>query len=132
MVEMGERFYEMMPTFPGEAFSPVIFDASLHGMLDRGDVGLFVHTEEGNVVGMAGVVLYPMYMMDSVAGQELFWWDEANGGRALMETMAQWAHDNGATRFHMASLPEQREKALKRIYESAGYRPAETIFVRAL
>lgn len=107
--------------------------------LMNGDRGLLLVAEDdGEIVGMAGAIAYPLYFnREHLTGQELFWWVDPEhrtdgAGQALMEGIEQWARDLRMNSLMMVSLPSLDGERVGKLYQRAGFRPAESNYIRRL
>jgi len=119
----GRKFYEMSSwsDFP---FDEEKVEVVLLEMMEDPDSVIIMHDK-----GMIGGYMMTPFFSNNWAAQEMFWYAE-DGGEELLRAFEAWGYVEGASRISMAGLGGKREKAIRRLYESQGYTPAETFFTR--
>ena len=125
IVEFGRQFHAYSP------WSAVPYDADATrefvGRIIDGLGAVFI-TENG----MVGGILSPLFFNPAVlVGVEMFWWAPKDG-RALREAFEQWATEAGATAVQFSALADDNLERVDRIYSRAGFRRAETAYVKGL
>lgn len=110
--------------------------ATLHGMMTN-DSAILLVAEQGDVVGVAGAMVFPAYWnATATVAQETFWWaDPAHRGHvgpALLEGLENEARNRGAQRFLMVCLEALRPAAVGELYRRRGYHALEHSYVRAI
>lgn len=134
---LGEKFH----TEGGlEQLAPYDPDSirSLLAVLIDGDSGILIVAEQdGEIIGMAGGMVFPLYFNAAVkVGQEFFWWvqpEHRRGpGKALKDAIEQAAKAAGAAHWFMIALENVRPDAVGAVYRRAGYRPWEHSYVKGL
>lgn len=105
----------------------------------RDDTGILSVAEvNGEIVGMAGALIYPLYFNTAhMTGQELFWWvkpehRKSSVGIKLLDSIEAEAKAKGAITFTMIALDHMSYETLKNIYERRGYTASEHSFTRRL
>jgi hypothetical protein len=98
---------------------------------------LLVAEENGEIIGMAGGLVSPLYFnLSHLTGQELFWWvkpgSRGSTGLKLIEELEQAAHLKGCASWAMISLHKVDPERTARIYERRGYRASEQTFIKRL
>lgn len=132
---LSRHFFDESGMAKVTGFDTDCAEAMLRHLIDDSACELFVAGTQA-LIGIAGVMTYPMYFNTShLAAQELFWWvDPAHrGGTAgvrMLLTMEQWARDRGCKTLTMVCLPI--DSPAERIYERMGYAPSERSFIRSL
>lgn len=92
---------------------------------------VFVSEQNGQVVGMIGVIATRHPFSGEPVLSELFWYvlPKARGsGVKLLLTAEEWARANGITKSLMVSPNE----AVSALYERLGYEPLERQFIKTL
>ena len=130
LVTLGVQFLttsEYAPHCPPDAGA---ITAMFETVIPRG--GVFVAEQDGQVVGMIGLLIAPHLYSGQLVANELFWFvdPEARGtaGLRLLAQAEQWARDQGAVRLHMVA-PNGR---VGRLYRRRGFRFLEAEFGKAL
>ena len=137
IVDLGRVFLSVSDMEALAAFCPESLGRSLHNMVDAPNAILLVAEEDGQIVGMAGAMVFQAYWNAAVIiGQETFWWvqPEARGkfGGALLAALEDEARIRGARTFLMVSLEALRPEAVGKIYQRRGYSPLEHTYWKAL
>lgn len=96
-------------------------------MIEDDGGALLVAEDGGQLVGMVGMVLAPLYMNRAVKmAQEMFWWSEAPGaGSALLKAAEAWAESVGAQMMLMISLDSVDGERVSKMYTRRGYEGGE-------
>lgn len=132
IVEMGRAFFEIsgqddIATFDDEAAADTV-----RACMEEGVV--LVLQKDGVLVGMAGALIYRIYLSrDDITAQELFWWVEPEHrgvGTELLKMLERRAKENGAASIAMIELESM--KGVGRLYERAGYRAHDHTYVKRL
>lgn len=136
LLEMGRAFFAESGHESEETpFDPESFAQTL-ALLARHNL-LLVMEKGGAAVGMAAADVAPAYWNHKILlGREAFWYlspDHRKGdGRKLLAALEAASKDYGAHFFDVVAESGHRSKALGRVYESAGYVPAETAYRKRL
>jgi GNAT superfamily N-acetyltransferase len=94
--------------------------------------------DDGTIVGATGALLYPAWFNKAhVIGSEVLWYvlpdhRRSNAGKLLFNTLEAWGHEKGAGSFMMASAAGKHQARVNKVYESKGYAPLETSFIKEL
>lgn len=122
VVELGAAFHAMSP-YRSIPFDPEAF-ADFAGRLIRG--GVILLSDDG----MIGGLLSPLYFNPAVVmGAELFWY-AGKTGKALREGFEAWSRANGAQGVQFSGLADERQAAIRRVFERAGYTAGEQAFFK--
>lgn len=138
IIDMGRDFFEQSGNAEFTTFDDASFVTTVIALMSGISGGVLLVAEVGEkCVGMASCVTFPLYCnMATKVGQEIFWWvnpDCRNGiGSSLMDELEAEAMRSGAHVFLTAALPGLRDRAIGRLYEKRGYKPAENTFVKRL
>jgi GNAT superfamily N-acetyltransferase len=106
--------------------------------LDNPDMLILVAEDAGEIVGITGALIYPMYFNPAkLVAQELWWYltPKARGGSAskmLFQTIEKWAKDKGANAMFMIALADERVDTMAKVYKRSGYAPVERTYVKGL
>lgn len=137
VVELGAEFFAQTTQAEFTSYNPTGVKDFLSTLLNSEMGAVFVaETDAGEMVGITGGLLYPLWMGDShITGQELFWYVDpehrkSKAGRRLFDALEKWAKDAGANSFNMVALSHLHEKRVGRMYESKGYRPMERMYTK--
>jgi GNAT superfamily N-acetyltransferase len=135
LLEMGRAFNEEAGYAESVPFDEVSFKLTL-GALGAADL-LFVVERDGRVIGMAAADVGPSICNRAVKiGREAFWYvqpEHRKGvGKKLLHALECAAKNHGATFFDVVAEVGKRDLALARIYEAAGFSPAERTFRKRL
>lgn len=134
LVELGQRFFEETELGAVTSYDPESAAKSFCGMIELPQAGVFVLEVDGEVVGLIAGLVAPYLFNAELTGQELLWYVEPahRGGRQslrLVRVLEEWARMQGAATFAMAALMTS-PVGIFDYYESRGYIPQETHFVR--
>jgi GNAT superfamily N-acetyltransferase len=134
IVLLGEEFHEMAKLpIPYHAPSTESF---IRGMLSVDHAGVFVIDRDGSVVGMAGVILAPVFFnAGEKAASEMFWFvgKDYRGhpdSKALFEKLEEWAKEKGAAMLTMAALSSN--PGIGALYERRGFVQTEIHYAKKL
>jgi hypothetical protein len=107
---------------PADPEALAVFMAKL---IEHGAVFLSAH-------GIVGGMLSPVYFNPAyVIAAELFWWAPQDG-RALREAFEAWAKDSGAHEIQFTGQHNERVGTITRLFERAGYRAAEVVYLKRI
>lgn len=101
-------------------------------------MGLLVVAEEEKIVGIAGVILFPLYYNhDYLCGQELCWWVDKEYknmgiGKELVLYLEKKAREKGCKALSVGTTESFHPEAVGRMYEHNGYKKHETIYIKRL
>jgi hypothetical protein len=138
IIDMGRDFFDQSGSAEFTTFDDASFATTIIALMSGLSGGVLLVAEIGEkCVGMASCVAFPFYAnMQTRVAQEIFWFvkpDCRNGvGSSLLDELEAEAMRGGAQVFLTAALSGLRDKAIGRVYERRGYRPAETSFVKRL
>lgn len=125
LVKMGAAFHAESPWASALApFDPKSFEATCRLLGERG--GLLVAEADGEVVGMIGAQVSPLYFNTAVpVAQEVFWYaapaHRKGLGMALLDVLEDRAADGGARALITAAMQSLRGEAVSTILERAGF-----------
>ena len=133
---LGQAFHAASPMhnvipFDTEGFSNFFLHA-----VQNPDIGVWLAEDDGEIIGIAGALFYPMYFSPSnMVVQELWWWltPEARGkgaGQAMYDMIESWAIAKNATAIFMIALEDNRADKMASLYARKGFRPMERTYIR--
>jgi GNAT superfamily N-acetyltransferase len=99
---------------------------------------LLVAEVDGKVVGTAGAYVTPVFWNhNEMQGLEVFWWidEEHRGdgaGKKLRRQLQVQAKLRGAKFWNMVALEDSMPEAVGAMYESAGFKPIERVYMKVL
>jgi len=130
LLVMGEEFYNATIHSKISKFSEDSLYATYYHLIND-DNGILIVLDTGEITGMAGALLYPMYMTGELTGQELFWWCTEKGkGLGLLDELEKQAEEKGAKSFSMMSMDNLTPARLDKIYLEKGYNRSEHTYVK--
>lgn len=125
LVELGALFHAASP-WRTVTYDPDATANTVAGVI-TGAGAVFM-----NDAGMIGGFVSPLWFNPAVkVAVEMFWWAPKDG-RALREAFEQWATGEGATMIQGSALADENAERVDRIWRRAGYRRAETAYVKGL
>lgn len=136
IVAMGEKFHAEAGWADIAEYRPDDCARSIAAMIEGSGIVL-VAEREGQVVGMAGGVVGPLYFnAGHVTGQELFLYmtpglRDGTGAR-LLAGLEDEARRRGCQSWIMIALDRVSPEATGRLYQRRGYRAAEHSWIRRL
>ena len=138
LVKMGKDFFDnsgYQHIFP---FEKKTFEKTVSHLITDENSNIFVAVEEGEIVGMAGALLFPFYMNENVLScQEVFWWVKPEArkgslGMNLLSGVEKWAKNKGAQTFNMMCLEHLNPDKVEKLLSHKGYDKTERHFMRVL
>jgi hypothetical protein len=138
LLDMGREFFEVSGNARFTTFDEPSLTATLIGLMSGVPNGCVLVAElAGEVVGMAGCVVFPFYAnISTLIGQEVFFWvspaHRGAVGDALLDELEGTAMRKGAKVFINANIAGERDKAFARYYRRRGCVPAEQTHIKVL
>ena len=115
-------------------FDEYSFKSLFESMVKGGSFWVLVSGDE--VVGICGALAFPLYFnSDYLLAQELFWYvdpDHRGSGYKLLNSLEEWAKDEGVHTIHMFALEDKSIETMKKVYAKKGYHPIERTFSKEL
>ena len=106
--------------------------------LEKTEVKMWLAEKNGEMIGITGAILFPLYFNPSAfAVQELWWWLTPNargsGAAKLMyQRIESWAEEVNAAALFMIALEDDKAQKMEKLYARAGYRPMERTFCKGV
>lgn len=136
ILSMGVRFYEAAGWSEFVTWDDASVDRTLRSLIEADHGALIVAEVDGEVVGMTAGMVVPHYCnLNTLTGQELFWWvdpEHRGVGVALLDALEGWAKAAGAAIFTMVAVHRIKPEVMARVYRARGYAPAEHSHIRRL
>ena len=135
-IQLARMFHAASPMHNVIPFDDEGYSKFFSRALQAPEVGVWLAEIDGEVVGIAGALLYPMYFSPkTLVAQELWWWltPKARGsgaGAKMFKQIEDWAKSNGAAAVFMIALEDSRAKKMEHLYARAGFRPMERTFIK--
>lgn len=135
-----DAVFAMATRFFGETgyskFTAIDSPALLGSLRELIEAGQILVAGDQSVVGMIGLIDYPMYFAPQYrTAQELFWWvnpeaRSTGAGLALLRAAEHWAKERGCQTITMLCLDAVEPQKVATIYERMGYAPLERAFIK--
>lgn len=137
IVRLGEQFHAEAAWSDIVDYIPDDCAATITGMIESPLGIVLVAEKDGQIIGIAGGILSPVYFnLSHMSGQEMFWWvDPAQRrgiGRLLLDALEGAARDAGAKSWSMIALDKVHPEIMGRLYRGRGYRPSEHSHIKVL
>jgi GNAT superfamily N-acetyltransferase len=135
-VVLGHEFHKASPMHGVAEFDPEGYINFMVNALDNPDIGVWLAELDGEIVGITGAILYPLYFSPTnKVAQELWWWltPKARGtgaGAQMFKQIKEWAAKKGAAAMFMIALEDERAGKMEKLYRRAGFRPLERTFIK--
>jgi GNAT superfamily N-acetyltransferase len=134
LLEMGRQFYATTHYRHFAPYSPESVEHVIDLMLD----GVFLVAEEdGKLVGMVGLVVFPhLFNRDHLVANEVVWWVDPDyrGKRIAVDLMAAIepaCKEKGVSAIQMVALANSPPAAAA-IYERMGYTHSESSYLKRI
>ena len=135
MARLGRLFFnESGYSILGD-YSEKSVKESLTTFLESGQCVLIVAEEDDEIVGIAGALIFPLYLNQNIKmSQELFWWvhPEKRGtiGKEMLTYMEKQLEGNGVNALIMICLENLNPSLTGKLYERRGYKLIEHNYMR--
>lgn len=135
-VVLAQAFHEASPMKTVAAFDRQGYIEFLVSSLDKDSIGIWLAEIDGEIVGICGAILYPLYFSpSSLVVQELWWWltpasRGTGAGAKMFKQIEEWAKQHKALALFMIALEDERAKKMEKLYVRAGFTPMERTFMK--
>jgi len=135
-IVLAESFHMASPLHGVINFDPVGYGQFFSASLQNDSVGIWLAEIEGEVVGISGAIVYPLYFNPSaLVVQELWWWltpksRGSGAGGKMFKQIEEWAKERNASALFMIALEDSRAKKMENLYARAGFKPMERTFIK--
>ena len=137
-VQLSADFHAASPMqrvceFDSEGFKKFVIIA-----MSNPDISILVAELNGEIVGITGGIIYPLYFSPShKVSQELWWWltPAARGsgvGNKMFKHLQLWSKERGAKTIFMIALEDERAEKMEKVYCRAGFEPMERTFMKGI
>jgi GNAT superfamily N-acetyltransferase len=137
-LQLSADFHAASPMNRVCAFEPEGFGEFVRGAMDNPDICILLAELNGEIVGITGGIIYPLYFSPShKVSQELWWWltPAARGsgaGNKMFKHLQLWAKERGAKTMFMIALEDERAEKMEKVYCRAGFKPMERTFMKGI
>lgn len=137
-LQLSADFHAASPMQRVCEFEPEGFEAFVLGAMQNPDICILLAELNGEIVGITGGIIYPLYFSPShKVSQELWWWltPAARGsgaGNKMFKHLQSWAKERGAKTMFMIALEDERAQKMEKVYCRAGFEPMERTFMKGL
>jgi N-acetylglutamate synthase-like GNAT family acetyltransferase len=137
-VKLAARFHAASPMhnfidFDAEGYANFFITS-----LEKTEVKMWLAEKNGEMIGIAGAILFPLYFNPSTfAVQELWWWLTPNArgsgaAKQMYQCIENWAKETEASALFMIALEDDRVEKMEKLYTRAGYKPMERTFCKGV
>lgn len=137
-VELSSDFHAASPMQKVCQFDPDGFREFVLGAIDNPDICILLAELNGEIVGITGGIIYPLYFSPNhKVAQELWWWltPAARGsgvGNKMFKHLQLWSKERGAKTIFMIALEDERAEKMEKVYCRAGFEPMERTFMKGI
>ena len=134
--DQARMFHSMSPIGKSISFDESGYSTFYLNALKNPSIGMWLAEINGEIVGIAGALLYHIYFSPStLVAQELWWWLDpisrgTGAGPAMFTYIEKWAVENNAKAIFMIALENDRVDAMVKAYKRSGYSPMERTFMK--
>lgn len=136
IVAIGHKFFQHNPYRHVSTLDDESLVATLHDL--RANHVLLVAEVDGKVIGTAAAFVTPLFWnRNEKQGLEVFWWideeyrGDGNGKKLRLQLQTQ-AKVRGAKFWNMVALEDSMPDVVGAMYEKAGFKPVERIYMKAI
>lgn len=135
-VVLAEAFHAASPIKDAAKFDKEGYGNFFLSSLQNDSLGIWLAEIDGEIVGISGAILYPLYFSpSSIVVQELWWWltPAARGtgaGGKMFKQIEDWAKERNASALFMIALEDDRAGKMEKLYTRAGFKPIERTFMK--
>lgn len=137
-VQLSADFHAASPMQRVCEFEPEGFKEFVIGAMNNPDICILAAELNGEIVGITGGIIYPLYFSPShKVAQELWWWltPAARGsgvGNKMFKHLQLWSKERGAKTIFMIALEDERAEKMEKVYCRAGFEPMERTFMKEI
>lgn len=137
-LELSADFHAASPMQKVCQFDPEGFREFILSAIDNPDICILLAELNGEIVGITGGIIYPLYFSPShKVSQELWWWltPAARGsgvGNKMFKDLQLWSKERGAKTIFMIALEDERAEKMEKVYCRAGFEPMERTFMKGI
>ena len=137
-VQLSADFHAASPMQRVCEFEPEGFKEFVLSGIDNPDICILLAELNGEIVGITGGIIYPLYFSPShKVSQELWWWltPAARGsgvGNKMFKHLQLWSKERGAKTIFMIALEDERAEKMEKVYCRAGFEPMERTFMKGI
>lgn len=137
-LQLSADFHAASPMNGVCEFEPEGFGEFVLGAMQNPDICILLAELNGEIVGITGGIIYPLYFSPShKVSQELWWWltPAARGsgaGNKMFKHLQSWAKERGAKTMFMIALEDERAQKMEKVYCRAGFEPMERTFMKGI
>jgi hypothetical protein len=137
-LQLSADFHAASPMQRVCEFEPEGFKEFVLGAMDNPDICILAAELNGEIVGITGGIIYPLYFSPShKVAQELWWWltPAARGsgvGNKMFKHLQLWSKERGAKTIFMIALEDERAEKMEKVYCRAGFEPMERTFMKGI
>jgi GNAT superfamily N-acetyltransferase len=135
-IVLAESFHMASPMHGVIGFDAAGYSQFYLSSLQNDSVGIWLAEIDGEIVGICGALVYPMYFNPSaLVVQELWWWltpasRGSGAGGKMFKQIEQWTKEKEASALFMIALEDNRAKKMANLYIRAGFKPMERTFIK--
>jgi len=135
-LKLGIDFHAASPMRGVAEFDPAGYGEFYKNAIANPDMAVWLAECEGDVVGISGAMVYPLYFSPNYrVAQELWWFlkPSARGtgaGLAMFQEIERWAGEKDARALFMIALEDENSAQMEAVYRRSGYRPMERTFIK--
>jgi len=137
-LKLSADFHAASPMQRVCEFEPEGFKEFVLAAIDNQDICILLAELNGEIVGITGGIVYPLYFSPShKVSQELWWWltPAARGsgvGNKMFKHLQLWSKERGAKTIFMIALEDERAEKMEKVYCRAGFEPMERTFMKGI
>jgi GNAT superfamily N-acetyltransferase len=135
-VKLAQSFHMASPMHGSIDFDAQGYSKFYLASLKNDTVGIWLAEIDGEIVGICGALVYPLYFNPSaLVVQELWWWltpksRGSGAGGKMFKQIEDWAKEHNASALFMIALEDSRAKKMENLYIRAGFKPMERTFIK--
>jgi GNAT superfamily N-acetyltransferase len=137
-IKLSADFHAASPMQKVCDFDPEGFAAFVKLAMSNPDICILLAEVNGEVAGIAGGIVYPLYFSPThKVSQELWWWltPAARGsgaGNKMFKHLQSWSKERGASTMFMIALEDENAQKMEKIYCRSGFVPMERTFMKGI